>query len=572
MLYIGSAFLYSVFCLPVAATSNIAGIFVGRFVTGVISAIPAVTTRLTIEDLFDTEGRMWAFFSWALVTNLGLALGPIYASYVSTSLNWYMLSPVLPILYRENVPNVYYRRWPFYLATIIVAVTGLLTYFIRESHTSHLLNRKVAAIQSLRVDLILRTTSTSPRPSVSKPLILLFTNPLIFLSSLANAFSTALLYLFAVAFPIIYTHYAWTVQKTTLIFLFITLGLLFSTLTRLHDRHTPRKYPLTNDRLAPGSHLFGLAIGAPALAIALWWFAWTIPGTHIHNIAWPASAISLIAIGYGINEHSTVLPRHLLESTSQTSTHDAASAFTALLAARALLSAAFPLFTTRMFEKLGDNVAASVLAATTTVFCLVPFLLLRSAARRNEGCGNSSSNVTGDEESAHEVKNVEKAAKARKSVRWMDETDSRSDDPLETSSESASTSATISDPRLHNQSPIQKHEAPQSPAIASRDFADAGGATSAPETGIRNGSHDDTVAKLDARKRDAERGGVSGTETRVTGIADSEQEKKTKEKKKENEKEEKPKDRTRVDDGDNGAVGFWGLGVDVERVAVFPYF
>ncbi len=93
MLYIGSAFLYSVFCLPVAATSNIAGIFVGRFVTGVISAIPAVTTRLTIEDLFDTKSRMWAFFSWALVTNLGLALGPIYASYVSTSLNWYGLSP-----------------------------------------------------------------------------------------------------------------------------------------------------------------------------------------------------------------------------------------------------------------------------------------------------------------------------------------------------------------------------------------------------------------------------------------------------------------------------------------------
>ncbi len=215
-----------------------------------------------------------------------------------------------------------------------------------------------------------------------------------------------------------------------------------------------------------------------------------------------------------------------------------------------------------MFEKLGNNVAASVLAAIATVFCLVPFILLRSG-RRNEGSGKLASNVdvTGDEESAHEVKNVEKAAKARKSVRWMDETDSRSDEPSETSSASASPSGTISDPRLHNQSAIQKHEAPKSPAIVSRDFADAGGATSAPEMGTRNGSHDDTVSE-------AERGGVSGTEIRVTGIADSVHE----EKRKENEKEEKLKDRTRVDDGDNGAVGFWGLGVDVERVAVFPYF
>ena len=94
-LYLGSAALYSVFCLPVAATSNVAGVFVGRFVTGVIAAVPAVTARRSIDDLFfGGESRMWAFSSWALVTNLGLVLGPVYASYVSASLNWYVfLSP-----------------------------------------------------------------------------------------------------------------------------------------------------------------------------------------------------------------------------------------------------------------------------------------------------------------------------------------------------------------------------------------------------------------------------------------------------------------------------------------------
>ena len=75
-----------------AATSSLAGVSVGRLVTGAISAIPAVTTRQSIEDLFRAEGRMWAFFFWALVTNLGLVLGPIYASYVAVSLNWYIPS------------------------------------------------------------------------------------------------------------------------------------------------------------------------------------------------------------------------------------------------------------------------------------------------------------------------------------------------------------------------------------------------------------------------------------------------------------------------------------------------
>lgn len=73
-----------------AATSNIAGVFVGRLITGVISAVPAIATRRSIEDLFGPEDRMWVFFSWALVTNLGLVLGPVYASYVAVSLNWYV--------------------------------------------------------------------------------------------------------------------------------------------------------------------------------------------------------------------------------------------------------------------------------------------------------------------------------------------------------------------------------------------------------------------------------------------------------------------------------------------------
>ena len=72
-----------------AATSDIAGVFAGRFITGAISAIPALSVRLSIEDLFvEGEGRMWAFFLWALVTNLGVVLGPVYGSYVASALNW----------------------------------------------------------------------------------------------------------------------------------------------------------------------------------------------------------------------------------------------------------------------------------------------------------------------------------------------------------------------------------------------------------------------------------------------------------------------------------------------------
>lgn len=147
-----------------------------------------------------------------------------------------------------NVSNVRHRCWTFYLATIIVTVTGMLMYFIRESCTSQLLEHRAAAMQFHRADLILRTAPSAPRPSIFQPVILFFIKSIIFLSSLTSAFSITFLYLFAVAFPLIYAHYAWNRQRTTLIFLSIALGLFFSALTRFHDRHATRKYRLTNRR------------------------------------------------------------------------------------------------------------------------------------------------------------------------------------------------------------------------------------------------------------------------------------------------------------------------------------
>ncbi|KAF6230409.1 hypothetical protein HO133_004751 [Letharia lupina] len=561
-LYIASAFLYSVFCLPVAATSNIAGVFVGRFITGVISAIPAITTRRSIEDLFGTEGRMWAFFSWALATNLGLVLGPIYTSYVAVSLNW---------------------RWPFYLATIIVAVTGMLMYFIRESHTSRLLERKVAAIQSHRADLILRTAPVTPQPSIFQPVIFFFTKPIIFLSSVANAFSTALLYLFAVAFPLIYAHYAWNRQKTTLIFLFIALGLFFSTLTRFHDRHASRQHRLTNRRLAPEKGLLGLAIGAPVLAVALWWFAWTIPGVHVKVVAWPASAISLILLGYGVNEHSTVLPRYILESHTK-SENDAASAFAALLAARALLGAVFPLFTQHMFDTLGANPAASVLAAIATASCLLPVVLAMFGAKLR---GSGTSNGTDDDDgrdSGREVR-VEKVAGPRKTVRWGDEAGSGiddGDDGSEAKSEDSTEGGRSGSSEMARTETggggdgadvSEMSRAVTETKVAKRDLANPD--VSEVETKNENKDGVSQISRVETRKSESEtrKSGdsksarVARAETKGSsagGGADGE-----KKKKKEKEKRRR-KEKTRVDGRDDGAAGF--LGMDLERLAVFPYF
>lgn len=469
----------------------------------------------------------------------------------------------------------------------------MLIYFIRESHTSQLLELKVTAIQSHRADLILRTAPTLPRPSIFQPMTLLFTNPIVFLSSLTNAFTTALLYLFAVAFPPIYAHYAWSRQITTLTFLFIALGLLLSTLTQFHDRHIIRKSRLSNHPLiTPERNLFGLFIAAPALAIALWWFAWTIPNSVTSKlIAWPASATSLVLLGYGINTHSTSLPRYILSSHNRK--NDASAAFAALLVTKALLGAVFPLFTQQMFEKLDYNVAGSVLAAIATAFCLVPFLLFCFGEKwRGSSGGLSDGRTTDDGE--EEEEEGKKCPKPKKTVRWGDETTTDSSSSNESSSETkesedhrASESESESENRTSGstemsgietteaeaEAEVEKPAGAEIPALARqetrverRDFANM-------DRDENDENEISALSRIDTQQSESEGesvGRVSDEIARVETKSSSHSSSSSADGK-EDKKEKKMMARVDYTDKDNGAAGgFWGM--DLERLAVLPYF
>lgn len=323
------------------------------------------------------------------------------------------------------------------------------------------------------------------------------------------------------------------------------------------------------------------------LAVALWWFAWTIPGTHVKNVAWPASAVSLILFGYGVNEYSTVLPRYVLES--HKSKNDVASAFIALFTTRALFSALFPLFTQQMFENLGNSTAGSILAAIATVFCLAPLILIKFGPKLRGSSGSAAASAADDEE---DEKTAAKKAKPRKTVRWGDETDS-SNDGSETKSEdltenesasvgSSEVSRTVTE--TGSEGGDDGSEGPEGISrvdtmIESRDFA-------SPE--MKNESDNDNendnedekekeksiiegaeVSRMETRKsesEDAESAEMSRVETESSSTSGDSSTKKKKKKK----AEKKKKEKTKVDDGDNGAAGFLGMGV--ERLAVLPYF
>ena len=193
--------------------------------------------------------------------------------------------------------------------------------------------------------------------------------------SVMSAIAFGLVYLFTEALEIIYVSYGFTVQEASLAFVPLGIGFLLGTFTRFYDSKIMAKRRLSNKPLLPENKLTGFTIAVPALAIGLWCFSWTIPPlVHIH---WSLSLLTLIPIGFAINDIECVLAGYLADSY----TIYAASAFASLSILRSIFSAVFPLFARQMFTKLGPNYALSVLASIATVACLNPIIFLKYGKR-----------------------------------------------------------------------------------------------------------------------------------------------------------------------------------------------
>lgn len=268
----------------------------------------------------------------------------------------------------------------FHFAAIVTGVVSFLLIGIRESRPSMILGREVAKIRNeTGIDSLKALNPdhtpdlrTFMRVALFRPIQLFFTEPIVFLVSMISAIAFAMVYLFTEALPPVYQSMGFSNETSTLPFLAICIGLVAGFLTRIKDYRKITSAEEKNTVLEPEDKLFGFCIGAPMLACGLWWFAWTIPPI-VNNVHWIVSAISLVLIGFSLNEFDAVLGGYLADSYLSFS----ASGFATLALLRSLLSAAFPLFASDMFEGLGANVAASILAALATLFCIVPPLFTK---------------------------------------------------------------------------------------------------------------------------------------------------------------------------------------------------
>lgn len=279
---------FTLFQFAVATAKDLQTVMLCRFFGGFFGACPIAVVAAVFSDIFDNRIRGLAITLFTMT----VFTGPLFAStiggfIVQSSLGW---------------------RWTEYLTGIMGASAFLLDlFFMHETYPPVVLIQKAAELrrrtknwgihakqEEIEVDF-----GELLRKNFSRPLKILFTEPIVLSLSIYMAFLYGLLYLFLTAYPIVFQQiHGFDKGVGGLPYLGIItgefLGGIFILLTQPWYN---RKLDANNGIPIPEWRLPPAIVGSIAFACGLFWFGWTGFSADIH---WIAPTLSGLLIGFGL--------------------------------------------------------------------------------------------------------------------------------------------------------------------------------------------------------------------------------------------------------------------------------
>ncbi|KIN07150.1 hypothetical protein OIDMADRAFT_139791 [Oidiodendron maius Zn] len=362
--YIISMSLYVIFNIPCALSPNIGGLLVCRFLCGVFSSSGLSLAGGTIADIWNIEDRGMAIAYFAAAPYCGPVLGPIVCGWISVGTHR------LDLFFWVNMA----------FAGVMLIIVGLLP----ETYAPVILKRRAAKLRKETGDPNIITEQEKVkltfgdiiRTSLIRPIAMILTEPVLDLMCLYIVLIYAMLYAFFFAYPVIFGElYNYNDGYISLMFIPILIGASFALATtpfieRLFRKIVHTRSPTAEDRL------LGAMIGAPFIPISLF----ILGATSFKHIIWVGPASSGIAFGYGMVLVYFSCNNYIIDSYQ----NYAASALAAKVFLRSGGGAAFPLFITQMYHRLGLQWASWLLAFIGLAMVLIPFSFYKFGARIRE--------------------------------------------------------------------------------------------------------------------------------------------------------------------------------------------
>ncbi|CAK9781173.1 unnamed protein product [Cutaneotrichosporon oleaginosum] len=360
--------VFVLFNLVGALSPNIATVLASRLVAGTFGASPITNAGGQISDMFPAHERALATSFFSLAPFLGPVIGPIVGGFVAEYRSW---------------------RWVFWVQFFFGLTMCLLSLIlVPETYAPTLLRRKarrlqrasedagIPAVYIAKYDRIKKSPAQVLRTNLVRPFQLLFRELIAACLAIYGAVIYGTLYLFFEAFPIVFGARGWSLSMVGLSFLGMGVGLLLGNAsTPLFDRRYARaaaRAAAQGRETPPEARLPGCAVGATALPIGLFVFAWTCTP----NVHWIVPIIASVPFGLGFQLIFTGMQLFLIDAYQLY----AASALASSAVLRALAGAVFPLFTEKMYTRLGVNWAGTLVAFLSLACAPMPFLFFRYGA------------------------------------------------------------------------------------------------------------------------------------------------------------------------------------------------
>ncbi|KAJ5126850.1 hypothetical protein N7448_007629 [Penicillium atrosanguineum] len=352
-----------------AGAQNSWTLIILRFFAGSFGSSPLTNAGGVIADMFHAKQRGVAMSVFAAAPFLGPVLGPIIGGFLGMNAGW---------------------RWVMgFLAAFSGAVWIIGTLLIPETYAPVLLRKRAERLSKLsgkvyrskiEIDQGKVALKDSFKIALSRPWVLLFREPIVFLLSLYMAIVYGTLYMMFAAFPIVYQQgRGWNQGVGGLAFLGIMVGMLAAVIYSLWDN---KRYIKTQDKhggfAPPEARLPPTMIASICIPVGLFWFAWT----NYPSIHWIVSIIAGAPFGFGMVLVFLGIMNYLIDAY----TIFAASVLAANSVLRSLFGAAFPLFTTYMFNNLGIHWASSIPAFLALACVPFPFLFYKYGNAIRQRC------------------------------------------------------------------------------------------------------------------------------------------------------------------------------------------
>ncbi|GEQ69705.1 hypothetical protein JCM33374_g3379 [Metschnikowia sp. JCM 33374] len=336
------------FNLAGAFSNNITQLLILRFVSGLFSATPLNVSPAVVSDMFDAKSRNISLAGVFLIPFIGSAIAPVIGGYVVQAKGW---------------------RWVLLVLAIINGAIALIgSILLVETFSPTLLHKKAKKLRKATGNQNLHTiyelsgdglTLTKLKETVTRPLVLLFTNPLVFGLGSFMAFIYGFLYLMIVTFPSVFQKsYGFSQSTAGLMFLSLGVGFILGVIVwTIALGYVYEKLVEKNGVAKPEYRLPCLFISAIIMPIGLFWYGWSAQ----YKLHWIMPCLGSGIFAFGLVCVFQALQAYLIDMNPAF----AASSIAAASMFRFFLGFAFPLFAHSMYDKMGygwGNTLCGILA------------------------------------------------------------------------------------------------------------------------------------------------------------------------------------------------------------------